>query len=115
MKMFRYLLERDGEVRLQQIKVVPQQWNSAEDVFQHTYNHEKNVTKMIDSLVNTATELKDEESVSFLKWYVDEQVEEETSAYAILDSIKQFVGNSEEFKRYDKGFLSRVFVDNTEA
>jgi len=92
MKFFNYLVERDGRVKLLDIEAPPFKWDSPRDAFKYTYEHEKTVTGLINNLMTLAKEENDYATINLLEWYVDEQVEEESSAKTILDKIK-IVGN----------------------
>ncbi|PIZ56924.1 ferritin, partial [Candidatus Woesearchaeota archaeon CG_4_10_14_0_2_um_filter_57_5] len=56
--------------------------------FKAALEHEKKVTGMIHRLVALAREEKDLATESFLQWYVNEQVEEESTAQAIIEKIE---------------------------
>ena len=71
------------------IDVVPQNWGSAREAFEDAYKHECHVSKLIDLLVNIASEEKDNATQDFLWGFVREQVEEESSTLAIVDKIKR--------------------------
>ncbi|MBU1909289.1 MAG: ferritin, partial [Verrucomicrobia bacterium] len=55
---------------------------------QETLKHEKTVTASIHALADLAVAEKDHATNSFLKWFVDEQVEEEANAQEIVDLLK---------------------------
>jgi ferritin len=44
-------------------------------VFEKTLAHENHVTDLINNLVDIAIQARDHATQSFLKWFVDEQVE----------------------------------------
>lgn len=88
MKLYGYVHERGGKVTLSSIGVPTTTWKSPTAVFEHTYNHEKKVTEMIDNLVNLAMNEKDYATTIFLQWFVTEQVEEEASASEIWETLK---------------------------
>jgi len=88
MKIYDYINERDGEVVLTQVGAPKTKWNSPLEAFEDAYNHECKVTGMINELVNLAISEKDHAANSFLQWFVIEQVEEESSALAIVDKLK---------------------------
>ena len=88
MKLFEYVVERRGRVVLDEIKKPPSEWNSIVELFEHVLEHEEKVTESIHSLLELAQEEKDHATVSMLKWFVDEQVEEEASADAILQKLR---------------------------
>jgi ferritin len=83
-----YLIKRGGTVKIDKIDSVPQVWNSPLEIFKKSYEHECEVSTMIDKLVNVASEVKDKASQDFLWGYVREQVEEEATAQSILEKIK---------------------------
>jgi len=89
MKFFDYVNERGGRVTLEAIEKPPAEWSSPLAVFEETLAHEQKVTSLINDLVTLAKAENDYASESFLKWYVDEQVEEEASASEILDLLKR--------------------------
>ena len=47
------------------------------------------MTSLINGLYELALEEKDYATQSLLKWYIDEQVEEEANASAIVETLKQ--------------------------
>ncbi|MCD4685258.1 MAG: ferritin [Anaerolineae bacterium] len=93
LKFFDYINERRGRVILEPIAAVPNEWESPLAVFEAALGHEEKVSAMILAIMNLAVEEKDRASVSFLNWYVDEQVEEEASADAVVQKLK-LAGNS---------------------
>jgi len=93
MKFYDFINERMGRVKLEPIAAVPVEWDSPLAVFENAFQHEQKVTGLINDLVNLAIEEKDHAANSFLQWFVDEQVEEEASADAIVQQLK-LVGGS---------------------
>lgn len=88
MKLYNYVVERGGRVLLKPVDAVETEWESALDAFAYGYNHELVVTGLINSLVDLAIEEKDHATNSFLKWYVDEQVEEEASFDGVVQQLR---------------------------
>lgn len=84
-----YVIKRGGTAKVDKIDVVPQIWESVQDVFDGVYKHECHVSKLIDDLVNVASEEKDKASQDFLWGYVREQVEEEATALNIAEKIRK--------------------------
>ncbi len=89
MKILNYLLEVGAPVTLGAIDKPPQNWDSPEQIVEATLEHEKKVTRMIHDLVAQAEQEKDYATLSFLQWFVDEQVEEESSMAKLLDLIRK--------------------------
>ncbi len=112
-KFYDYLTARGGRIVLSQIKAPPSEWKSSLAVFEHVLEHEQMVTGLINDLVDLSVKLKDHATNSFLKWYVDEQVEEEESAEGVLQSLKLNADNPGGLFMIDKELAQRVFVPPT--
>jgi len=87
-KLVNYLLERGGKVALKSIDAPPADFGSPVEVFEAVLKHEEFITASINKLYETALEEKDYPTQIFLQWYINEQVEEEASASAILERLK---------------------------
>ena len=88
-RFVKYIQARGGKVRLMPIAAVKQDWNSPKEAFEDTENHERVVTDKIHKLMDLAIDLKDYATQSMLKWFVDEQVEEEDSVRKIVEKLKR--------------------------
>lgn len=88
LKIFDYVFDRRGEVKLAAIDAPKTKWASPLAVFKEVLKHETFVTKLIHGLVDLAAKERDHATSSFLKWFVDEQVEEEASADEIVNRIE---------------------------
>ncbi|MEM1513807.1 MAG: ferritin [Candidatus Thermoplasmatota archaeon] len=88
MKIYDYVIERGGKVNLMKIEKPPSDWNSPLHAFEEAYAHEVRITKMINNIYTAAMEEKDYATLSMLKWFIDEQVEEEASTNEIVQKIK---------------------------
>ena len=95
-----YMISRDAIPKIDKIDVVPQSWKNPLEAFEDTYKHERHVSQLIDLLVKTASEEKDNATQDFLWRFVREQVEEEASVLNIVEKIR---------KTGDAGLL---FMDN---
>jgi ferritin len=92
MRFYDYIHQRRGRVLLAAIDAVPTEWESPSAVFEAALAHEQKVTGLIHDLVNLALDERDHASSSFLQWFVDEQVEEEASADAIVQKLRLMAG-----------------------
>ena len=88
-RFMKFIGEMDGKVTLMPIGEVQQVWDSPKDVFIDTLKHEKIVTEKIHKLMDLAIELKDYATQSMLKWFIDEQVEEEDNARKIVEKLNR--------------------------
>ncbi len=80
MRFYKFIHDRGGRVIFDAIPAPPVEWQSLKVVFEAALEHERVVTGKIHELVDLAVELRDHATQSFLKWFVDEQVEEEATA-----------------------------------
>lgn len=87
-KLFNYVNETGSKAVLGQIDAPPTDFESVNDIFQKTYEHECFITKSINSLVHAAMGEEDYSTFNFLQWYVAEQHEEEKLFKSILDKIE---------------------------
>lgn len=110
LKMFDYLLDRGGKVYLETIQKSPQDFELAEDIFKKAYEHEQFVTMSINELMNLATEKKDHASQKFFDWYVQEQLEEETSMDNILTKIRLVYEKRHGLLLLDEKLSQRTFT-----
>ncbi|MCB1163724.1 MAG: ferritin [Candidatus Krumholzibacteriia bacterium] len=88
MKLFDYILERGGQVRLGEIDAPPSDWANSLEVFEFTMEHEQSVTTSINKLVDLAIKESDHASNAHLQWFVNEQVEEEASVDAVVKQLR---------------------------
>jgi ferritin len=88
MKFYDYILARGGKVKLLPIEAPPASWKKPLEAFEEAYKHELKVTGLINNLANLSIEEKDHAAHMFLEWFVNEQVEEEANAQAIVDQLK---------------------------
>ena len=89
LKFYDYIVSRDGRVRLRPIEGPQVEWTSPLAAFEDAYKHEQKVTGLIHKLVDLALSEADHATHSFLKWFVDEQVEEEASADAVVQDLRR--------------------------
>ncbi|MEA1928381.1 MAG: ferritin [Candidatus Auribacterota bacterium] len=112
-KFFNYLPERGAKVILQPIDGPQIEWDSPLAVFEHVYEHEQLVTSLINGLVKLAREEDDYATESFLKWFIDEQVEEEASASEVVEKLKLAGDRGSGLFMLDRELGARVFTPPT--
>lgn len=93
MKLMAYLQERGGSVKLQAIAAPPADFGTPLEMFEKVLEHEQHITSLINKLYEVALTEKDYAAQIMLQWFIEEQVEEEASASAILERLRM-VGNS---------------------
>ena len=108
--MFNYIIQRGGHVELKAIDAVPTTWENPLDVFESTLAHEQKVTSLINNLFALTHEVNDYATQSMLKWFVDEQVEEEENAQNIIDNLRMIKDNGYGIYMLDKELGARVYT-----
>ena len=110
MKFFDFVLERGGRVELKPLEGPPSSWESPLVIFEATLEHEQYITGRINKLVDLAIAESDHASNAFLQWFVNEQVEEESSADAILQQLKLMQDAPGGLFMMDRELASRTFT-----
>lgn len=105
-----YINSRDGKVTLLPIDKVDTSWESIIHAFEATLAHEKVVTSRINDLYTIALEEKDYASQSMLKWFIDEQVEEEETVRDYIDALKKIGDNGYGLYMFDKELAARTYT-----
>lgn len=88
LKLFRFVNDRSGKVTLQAIAQPLQEFTSLLDLFEQVLEHEKKVSSLIHGLYKAALAENDYPSQVMLQWFINEQVEEEKNATAIVETLK---------------------------
>ena len=90
-KFIDYLYERGARVIIPDVAKPKDSYADALEAFKTAYAHEQYVTSRIYKLVDLAIAEKDYATQSMLKWYVDEQMEEEDNTSGIVSKL-EFLG-----------------------
>lgn len=88
MRLYEFINDVGGRVVLQAIPQPASGVSTLKDAFTKALAHEKHITSCIHNLVRLARKHDDLAAESFLKWFIDEQVEEERTASDILAKIE---------------------------
>ena len=90
-KFMEYLYDRGARVVLEAIAKPATEFDGPLGVFKEALKHEQYVSERIYKMVDLAASEKDHMTASMLKWFVDEQVEEEANADEIVQKL-EFLG-----------------------
>ncbi len=88
MRLYKHLQERGARILLSAVDAPPTEWKSPLAAFEDAYKHECKVSKEFDELVAKAQAAKDNATVNFLQWFIEEQVEEEASVDNVVQKLK---------------------------
>jgi len=103
MKMVEYLRDIGADLRLGEVKAPKTDFADHVEPIKLALEHEKKVTVSISELFEIARETNDYASESFMQWFVDEQVEEEST----MDDLLQVAERVREYPMMLEEFLAR--------
>ena len=72
--------------------------------------HERYVTALINEIYHECHEAKDYRTMKFLDWFVDEQMEEEDAADAMISRYKLFGSDPKGLYLLDQEYAARVYT-----
>ena len=87
MKLFNYVQDRGASIELKAIDAPPSKYGSVKEIFETVLKHEQGVSDSINQLYQAAHDAGDHASMTFLQWFLNEQVEEEKSVGDLLARI----------------------------
>lgn len=115
MKFFDYINQRNGRVKLLSINGPKNEYSSVLDTFKDGLEHEQEVTKRIYKLSDIAMDERDHATISFLKWFIDEQVEEESTFDSIIKKLSRIKDDTSALYMLDAELAARTFTPPTTA
>lgn len=108
LKIYDYILERGEKVELLAIEKPKKEWKNVKEAVSDALAHEKLVTSMINKIMDISIEEKEYATVNLMNWYVEEQVEEESSIENILDQLNYAGEESSALLMIDRELGSRL-------
>lgn len=110
MKFFDYVVDMGGRVSIAALDAPENEYASILDAFKSGLHHEKLVTERIYNLMDLAMEEREHATISFLKWFIDEQVEEESTFGSIIKKLERVSDNSNALYMLDAELGQRTFT-----
>ena len=110
-RFFKYIVERGGKVTLQAIPEPKCEYKSPLDAFKASLGHEQKVSASICAIYELAAGEKDFATQSFLKWFLDEQVEEERNVGDMLAKLELVGDNASGLYQIDRQAAARAEKD----
>ena len=113
MKFYDYVFQKGGTIVLGEIDKPKDTYKDVVEVFETGLAHEELVTKKIYNIMDIAVAQKEHATISFLNWFVDEQVEEENNFHSLLKKVRRSEGNPAALYMMDDELAARVFTPPT--
>jgi len=111
MRIYDYVVERGGRVKLYAVNEPPSNWKSPLEAFEAAHNHEVKVTALINELVELALKERDFATYNMLQWFINEQIEEEASTLEVVDKLKLVGDDGKGIFMLDRELAQRQFAD----
>ena len=87
LKLVKFMQDRGEKPEMLQVEAPAADYGTPLELFKKVLAHEKYVTSRIHAMYEAALEAKDYAAQSHLKWFIDEQLEEEANATEIVDRL----------------------------
>lgn len=107
MGLYNHLIERDAPVKLLALAAPDFSFVSVADTLAKSLAHEQHITQCIHELYAMAEAEKDYALRTCLDWYVEEQVEEESSIKLLMDRLT--LAGEEGLYHFDKELGERTY------
>jgi ferritin len=87
-RIYNYLVEQGVQVVLKALAKPPSEYGKLLDVFSSSLSHEQAMTSRLNDISDQALKEKDHATYNLLQWFVNEQVEEESTLGGIISKLK---------------------------
>ena len=109
-KFYNFLNQTDSRISIGGIDAPDNEYESILDACKKALSHEKKVTARIYNLMNIASEEKEHATTSLLKWFIDEQVEEEETFTKLVKKLERIGENPAALYMLDTELQARTFT-----
>jgi len=109
--MYEYILERGAVPTFSAIEEPPSAFADVNALFKEVLAHEQKVTGRVNAIATLAMQENDHACYQFIMWYVNEQVEEESSASEIVNKLRMIGNNTGLLLALDNELAARMFVN----
>ena len=115
MKFYNYLSDMGYPATIEGFSNPGNDFTSVLDAFEQALKHEKKVTRRIYELSDIALEEREHATMAFLKWFIDEQVEEEATFNTLIAKISRIKNDLSAVFMLDAELANRTFTPPVEA
>lgn len=105
-----YLLDNDCPVVLKAIAKPEAKFTNFLEPLEAALEHEEYVTASINEIYAAADAVHDYRTMNFLKWFVEEQLEEEATARDMIAAVKLFGADAKALYDLDQANLARTYT-----
>ena len=106
-KIYAFVNDRDGRVRLQAVAAPQIEWNSPLEAFKFALEAERALSDRIYEVVDAALAERDHATHTFMQWFVNEQVEEEAIVRQIVSDMELIIESRDGIFLMDRDLAGR--------
>ncbi|AVQ33399.1 H-type ferritin FtnA [Staphylococcus muscae] len=110
-KIYDYINDRGEKAEFKALDTPKVEFDSILQTFEDGLKQEQEVTRRFYNLSEIANDKKDYATISFLNWFLDEQVEEESMFETHIDYLKRIGNDSNTLYLYEKELAARTFSE----
>ncbi|MDZ5473574.1 ferritin [Bacillus sp. 31A1R] len=114
MKFYNFINDMGERVVFEGFGTPNNEFSSVLEVFEEGLKHEKEVTRRIYELADMALDEREHATMTFLKWFIEEQVEEEALFDNLIQKLKRIDKDSNAFFMLESELAKRTFVPEGE-
>jgi ferritin len=114
MKFYNFINDMGERAIVEGFPTPNNDFSSVLDVFEKGLEHEKEVTRRIYELADIALDEREHATMTFLKWFIEEQVEEEATFDNLIQKLKRIDKDSNAFFMLENELSKRTFVPGGE-
>lgn len=108
-KIYDYINDRGEHAEFKSIPAPKTEFKSILETFKDGLAQEQDVTRRFYNLSEIAQKDKDYATISFLNWFLDEQVEEESTFETHIDYLNRIGDDCNTLYLYEKELAARSF------
>ena len=112
MKIQKHILDRGGSISFKAVKAPPQKWGTPLSLVEDAARHEENITQCFNELMDVVVAEKDYAAHNLVNWFIDEQVEEESTAHTVVEKVKLAGDNGAALLMLDNELGQRAPIQN---
>ncbi|MFC0272926.1 ferritin [Metabacillus herbersteinensis] len=114
MKFYNFINDMGERVTVEGYPTPNNEFTSVLDVFEKGLHHEKEVTRRIYKLADIALDEREHATMTFLNWFIEEQVEEEALFDSLIQKLKRIDKDSNAFFMLESELGKRTFTPGGE-
>ncbi|MBM7095257.1 MULTISPECIES: ferritin [Alteribacter] len=109
MKFYNFIIDMGARAVVDELPKPNRDFSSVLDAFEKSLQHEKDVTARIYKLADRALDEREHATMTFLNWFIEEQVEEEATFDSIIQKLKRIENDSNAFYMLESELGKRTF------